>query len=61
MELNVYDWNIGAIKCYGKAGFIIDKDKSKTINVNGNIWTSISMSIAKNDWKQTNPNNENKF
>ncbi len=49
VELNVYDWNVGAIKCYEKAGFKINKDKRKTIDVNGKRWTSINMAIFKND------------
>jgi RimJ/RimL family protein N-acetyltransferase len=47
VELNVYDWNIGAIKCYGKAGFVINPEKSKTIEVNNKSWTSINMFIKK--------------
>ncbi len=47
VELNVYDWNIGAIKCYEKAGFVVNPKKSKTIEVNNKIWTSINMFIKK--------------
>ena len=49
VELNVYDWNTGAIKCYEKAGFKINKDKYKTIAVNGKKWTSINMFVDKNN------------
>jgi RimJ/RimL family protein N-acetyltransferase len=52
VELNVYDWNVGAIKCYEKAGFVINKDIVKTIEVNGNTWTSINMTINKTTWKK---------
>lgn len=47
VELNVYDWNIGAIKCYEKAGFVVNPEKSKTIKVNNKTWTSINMFIKK--------------
>jgi len=50
VELNVYDWNIGAIKCYEKAGFVVNPEKSKTITINGNAWNSINMTLAKKDW-----------
>jgi RimJ/RimL family protein N-acetyltransferase len=50
VELNVYDWNIGAIKCYEKAGFVVNSEKSKTITVKGNVWNSINMTLAKKDW-----------
>jgi len=48
VELNVYDWNTSAIKCYQKAGFKINEDKKKTIALNRKIWTSINMVIYKN-------------
>jgi RimJ/RimL family protein N-acetyltransferase len=47
VELNVYDWNIGAIKCYEKAGFVVNPEKSKNIEVNNKTWTSINMFIKK--------------
>jgi RimJ/RimL family protein N-acetyltransferase len=47
VELNVYDWNIGAIKCYKNAGFVVNPQKSKTIEVNSKTWTSINMVIKK--------------
>lgn len=47
VELNVYDWNTGAIKCYKKAGFVVNPQKSKTIEVNNKTWTSINMFIKK--------------
>jgi len=50
VELNVYDWNIGAIKCYKKAGFVVNPKKSKTITVNDNVWKSINMTLAKKNW-----------
>lgn len=43
VELNVYDWNASAIKCYEKAGFIINPEKSKSIEVNNKTWISINM------------------
>jgi RimJ/RimL family protein N-acetyltransferase len=43
VELNVYDWNIGAIKCYENAGFAVNPNKSKTIEVDGKLWKSINM------------------
>ncbi len=49
-ELNVYDWNISAIKCYEKSGFKINKDKTKTILVDGKPWTSLNMIITKTEW-----------
>jgi RimJ/RimL family protein N-acetyltransferase len=49
-ELNVYDWNIGAIKCYEKNGFMRNPDKVNSVEVNGNIWTALNMTVLKSDW-----------
>lgn len=43
VSLNVYDWNIAAIKCYEKSGFTINKNQTKRIIVNGNVWTALNM------------------
>lgn len=43
IELNVYDWNIPAIKCYEKVGFVFVPEKYTTINVNGETWKSLNM------------------
>jgi RimJ/RimL family protein N-acetyltransferase len=60
-ELNVYDWNIEAIKCYEKSGFKINKDKTKTILVDGKPWTSLNMIITKTEWLAKSENKSNKI
>ena len=50
VELNVYDWNEQAIKCYEKAGFILNPDKTFQSKVNGKIWKAINMTIDKSRW-----------
>ena len=47
IELNVYDWNLSAISCYEKVGFVINRTKSKTTNYKNEIWTSINMTLTK--------------
>lgn len=49
-ELNVYDWNTNAIKCYEKVGFTINPDKTFKSEVKGSTWTAINMTINKQDW-----------
>lgn len=51
VELNVYDWNKSAIKCYEKSGFEINPNKISQITVNGEIWISLNMLLEKNKWK----------
>ena len=50
IELNVYDWNTSAIKCYEKVGFKIMNGITKTTEIENKIWTAINMTITKNDW-----------
>jgi len=47
IELNVYDWNIAAIKCYEKVGFSYDKGKTKTTKFKNELWTAVNMRIEK--------------
>lgn len=51
VELNVYDWNTQAIKCYEKSGFAINPDKISQITVQENVWISLNMIITKDNWK----------
>lgn len=52
VELNVYDWNIAAIKCYEKVGFVINPDKISESRINDIIWISLNMIIDKNKWQE---------
>jgi RimJ/RimL family protein N-acetyltransferase len=49
-ELNVYDWNTSAFKCYRNCGFIVNPQKQKTVFVNGKEWVSINMVISKKNF-----------
>lgn len=50
-ELNVFEWNLSAIKCYEKAGFSVIPDKTFERKINGKIWTAINMNLARANWK----------
>ena len=47
VELNVFDWNIAAIKCYEKIGFIVNPDKKSERKIKNETWTAINMTIDK--------------
>jgi RimJ/RimL family protein N-acetyltransferase len=49
IELNVFDWNISAIKCYEKAGFVINPYRISERKVNGETWTVLRMVLEKKD------------
>nr|WP_315033927.1 GNAT family protein [uncultured Chryseobacterium sp.] len=46
-ELNVYDWNTGAIECYKKVGFTIDPEVRNEVKIDDETWVSINMKIQK--------------
>lgn len=50
-ELNVYDWNTGAIECYKKVGFEIDPDVLSEVSIDNELWLSINMKINKNTFQ----------
>lgn len=50
--LNVFDWNVQAIKCYEKAGFVINPDKKRKRKIAGQTWTVLNMILPKTDWQQ---------
>lgn len=56
-ELNVFDWNISAIKCYEKVGFEINPDMKFERKVNDKTWFAINMRIDKNKWYNLDINN----
>jgi len=50
--LNVYDWNVPAIKCYEKAGFTIVQGRTKSTSFKGKTWNAIHMTINKPTWER---------
>ncbi len=45
VELNVFDWNTSAIKCYEISGFAINENKTALYEVDGKKWTALNMVI----------------
>jgi RimJ/RimL family protein N-acetyltransferase len=50
IELNVFDFNVGAIKCYEKVGFRINPDKKLIREVDGESWTALNMVLNLEEW-----------
>ena len=55
VELNVFEWNLSAIKCYKSVGFKTEKRKSNITEVNGKFWKLKNMKISKEEWNKFNP------
>ena len=54
IELNVFDFNVGAIKCYEKVGFSTNPDKKMIREVDGETWMALNMVLNLEDWKNKN-------
>lgn len=52
IELNVFEWNTAARKCYVKSGFVINPDKKSERKVNGKTWTALNMTLGKDEWQE---------
>ena len=52
IELNVFDWNTAAIRCYEKAGLKTNNDKTMEFETNGEKWIAFNMSIDKETYQQ---------
>ena len=50
-ELNVYDWNTGAIECYKKVGFAFDPYVKSEARIDQETWVSLNMKIHKNTFE----------
>ncbi len=51
ISLGVYDFNASAIKCYQKAGLMIEGNTRECLLVKDKWWSLIEMSILENEWK----------
>ncbi|MES2430735.1 MAG: GNAT family protein [Bacteroidota bacterium] len=56
VELNVFDWNANAIKCYEKFGFEIERGKERETKMNDEIWTVVNMTLEKVKWEDIKKN-----
>lgn len=54
IELNVFDWNANAIRCYERAGFTKNTNKTMEFEVaNGKKWIAFNMSIDKKTYEKS--------
>jgi len=47
VELNVFDWNTAAIRCYEKSSFSFNHNKKQVFTLGNKRWTAINMSVTK--------------
>lgn len=47
VDLHVFDWNKGAIKCYEKVGFKVVPEKTTSIKVGQKTWTRLNMELIR--------------
>ena len=56
LELNVFDWNTAAIKCYEKAGLARNFNKTMEMEINGRTWIAFNMFINKHSYERISQN-----
>ena len=49
-DLNVYDWNTNAIKCYEGVGFQINEGVTSKTSIGNETWIGLNMQITKSNW-----------
>lgn len=49
-DLNVYDWNTSAIKCYEGVGFKINEGATTETSIGIETWKGLNMQITKSNW-----------
>lgn len=54
VELNVFDWNTNAIKCYEKVGFTINPGKKLERIIKDKVWIAINMTLDREKWNRLN-------
>ncbi|WP_338792505.1 GNAT family protein [Bernardetia sp. MNP-M8] len=47
VDLNVFDWKKGAVKCYENVGFRIKHDKTTLMKVGNKTWTRLNMELER--------------
>ncbi|MEO6631832.1 MAG: GNAT family protein [Mucilaginibacter sp.] len=52
VELNVFDWNTAAIKCYEKVGFTINPGKTIERKLKDKTWIAINMTIERPGYEE---------
>jgi RimJ/RimL family protein N-acetyltransferase len=50
VELNVFDWNTGGIRCYEKTGFVKTENSEMQFPIADKVWTAFNMRIQREDW-----------
>jgi RimJ/RimL family protein N-acetyltransferase len=51
VDLGVFDFNVSAIACYKKAGFIIEGKHRDCRKINGQYWSLLNMSILEDEYR----------
>lgn len=51
VDLGVFDFNLSAIECYKKAGFIVEGSLRECRKMNEEYWSMLNMSILENEYR----------
>lgn len=51
ISLNVFDYNVRAIRSYEKVGFVLEGRQRQAMRRDGRCWDMVFMSILRDEWK----------
>ena len=54
VSLGVYSFNEAALKCYQKAGFMVEGTMRDVKLFEGKYWSLIEMGILEDEWREKN-------
>lgn len=53
LELNVYSWNVAAIRTYSKLGFVPEGVRRSSVKVDDERWDTAIMGMLRREWDET--------
>lgn len=53
IDLNTFDWNKAAIRCYEKVGFVIDDEQTEPMIVGDQVWTKLNLVLTREDYEES--------
>ena len=51
VDLGVFEFNLPALRCYERVGFVRDAIRPDRVRVAGESWTLVDMRLRRKDWR----------
>ncbi len=54
VELNVYSWNVAAIRAYARQNFVKEGVRRSSVLIDGERWDTVMMAMLRQEWEGAN-------